>query len=61
MTMKSNLKGQNVIEFILLFVAVVLVFFVLLNPHSGLIKKTTETTINSTINMIDHTKNEIRF
>lgn len=56
-----NSKGQNMIEYILLAVAVVLVFLVLLNPKSGSVKKSVEKTLNSTVDMINGTTKEIRF
>lgn len=58
-TMKDN-KGQNIIEYILLVVAVILVFLVLLNPKSGPVKTSIETTLNSTVNMIDATNQDIQ-
>ncbi|MBI3602016.1 MAG: hypothetical protein HY209_03890 [Candidatus Omnitrophica bacterium] len=58
--MKNN-KGQNVVEYILVAVAVVLVCLVLLNPQSGPVKKSVETTLNSTVDSINSIANTIQF
>ncbi len=58
--MKIDSTGQNIIEYILLVVAVILVFLLLLNPQSGLIKNSVERTLNSTVNMIDQINKEIK-
>ena len=57
--MKNAKRGQSIVEYVLLVVAVVLVFLVLLNPHSGLIKNSVERTLNSTVDVIDNTSREI--
>lgn len=59
--MIRNFKAQNIIEYILLVVAVLLVFLVFLNPKSGPMKNSVEKTINGTVNMIDSAANEIKF
>lgn len=58
--MKLNSNGQNIVEYILLVVAVLLVFFVFLNPHGSPLKNSVETTLNSTINLIDNAASEIQ-
>ncbi len=58
-------KGQNIVEYILLAVAVILVFLVILNPQSGPLKNSVERTINSTVDKINelgqNNSNTIRF
>ena len=46
-------KGQNIIEYILMAVAVILVFLVVLNPHSGPLKNSVERTLNSTTHQLN--------
>lgn len=57
--MKLNCQGQNIIEYTLLVIAVILVFLVILNPQGGLIKSSVETTLNKTVEMINNTTREI--
>ena len=40
-------QGQNIVEYILLVVAAILVFLVILNPRSGPLKSSVERTLNS--------------
>jgi len=46
-------KGQNIIEYILMSVAAILVFLVILNPKTGPLKKSVETTLNSTTDKLN--------
>ena len=46
-------KGQSIVEYILMAVAVLLVFLVILNPQSGPLKASVERTVNSTADKID--------
>jgi uncharacterized protein YoxC len=57
----KNMRGQNIVEYILLVVAVLLVFLVILNPQSGTIKKSVETTINGTADQISIITSQIKF
>ena len=58
--MKNN-QAQNIVEYILLVVAVILVFLVVLNPRSGLLKKSVEKTLNGSVDQIGNITNEIQF
>jgi hypothetical protein len=49
----KNHKGQNIVEYILMAVAVILVMLVILNPKSGPLKHSVERTLNSTTNQLD--------
>jgi hypothetical protein len=55
-----NNNGQNIIEYILLAVAALLVYLVLLNPHSGPIKNSVEATLNRSVEQIDNITSEIK-
>ena len=59
--MKFNSEGQSIVEYILLFIAVVLVFLVILSPQNGMIKTSVEQTLNRTVEMINNTSSEIVF
>lgn len=48
----KNGKGQNIIEYILMMAAVIVVFLIFLNPHSGPVKNSLERTLNSTVDKI---------
>ncbi|MEI7998985.1 MAG: hypothetical protein WCH62_05720 [Candidatus Omnitrophota bacterium] len=56
-----NNKGQSVIEYILLAVAVILVLLVIVNPHSGPIKDYVNTVINSIPEQIGNITSNIHF
>lgn len=49
----NNQKGQNIIEYILMAVAIILVFLVILNPRTGTLKNSVERTLNSTTDKLD--------
>jgi len=57
----KNHKGQNVVEYILIAVAVVLVGLVFLNPQSSPVKNSVETILNSTVNSIHNIAQSIHF
>ncbi len=57
----ENNKAQNIVEYILIVVAVVLVGLVFLNPQSGAVKKSVETTLNSTVDAVDNITQSIKF
>ncbi len=58
--MRVNFKGQSIVEYILLVIAVILVFLVVLNPlKKTQVKESIETTLNRTVDMIDNTTKEI--
>ncbi len=54
-----NNKGQNVIEYILLVVAVVLVCLAFFN--NGAMKQSVNASLNVTIHQLQNITNEIRF
>ena len=49
----NNQKGQNIIEYILLSVAVILVFIVILKPNTGPLAQSVNRTLNSTSDKLD--------
>jgi hypothetical protein len=46
-------KGQNLVEYILLAVAVILVFLVILKPNSGILSNSVNRTLNTSLNLIN--------
>ena len=57
----NNKKAQNVVEFILLAVAVILIFLAFLNPQTGPMKHSVNSLLNSTIDKIHNIAQEIKF
>jgi hypothetical protein len=46
-------KGQNLVEYILLAVAVILVFLVILKPKDGILSNSVNRTLNTSVNLVD--------
>jgi hypothetical protein len=56
-----SVKGQNVIEYLLLTTACIVVFFVFMKPSNGRMKNTLENVVNSTVSEIDQLNKELKF
>lgn len=56
--MRDN-KGQNIIEYILLSVAAILVFVLILQPRTGALNNSVNRTLNSTLNSLDQLSQKI--
>ncbi len=56
-----NNKGQNVIEYILLVVAVLTVFILFLNPQGSYRQAIDKTVLNGTTTLIENLNNELQF
>jgi hypothetical protein len=59
--MNRKNKGQNVIEYLLLVVAVVVVLLVFMNPQGGPMKNAMENIANGTVAGIDRLNKELKF
>ncbi len=56
----KNEKAQNVVEYILLAVAVILVFLILLNPQAGPVKQSVNGMLYSTVDKLHNMTQEIK-
>ena len=59
--LSMNNKGQNIVEYILLVVAVVLVCLVIASQNGGPMKTATNTSLSSFEIQINHLNDEIKF
>ena len=50
-------KGQNIVEYILMAVAVILVFVVILRPNTGPLAQSVNRTLNSTVDKLNQFTN----
>jgi hypothetical protein len=56
-----NTKGQNVVEYLLVVVTVVLVALYIMNTQDSPMKRTLENVLNDSVGDIDRMKSEIRY
>ena len=59
--MINQTKAQNLVEYILLAAAVIVVFLILLNPQQGPMKQSVERSMNQSVDMINGMANSISF